>query len=140
MQLTAQMQAERKAGASYAAIARNHGCAKSTIQEAFGARKRGGLGKLKPDSPPGSKSGRSLAEFRQAYDKDYIVPRAIKAALKTLGAGWEYESAFAKLAGVSLADLGNYRTQFVDYVVPLKDSRRAWAGTPSTAKTMKGML
>ena len=85
-------------------------------------------------------AGRSLSEFRATYDKDTIIPGKVRAALRLLGCGWDYEVQFAKLAGVSLADLGNYRDQFADHVVTLRESRRAWAGTVATAKAMKGML
>lgn len=86
-------------------------------------------------------AGRSLAEFRNTYDKATIVPTKVKAALKALGSGWEYEVEFAKTAGVSLADLGRFRDQFADHVVSIgRDSRRAWAGTKSTANAMKEML
>jgi hypothetical protein len=86
------------------------------------------------------KAGRSLSEFRSLYDKDFIVPNRIKAALKILGGGWEYESQFARMAEVSLADLGNYRDQFADHVITLRESRRAWAGTVATAKAMREMV
>jgi hypothetical protein len=88
-----------------------------------------------------NKAGKSIADFRATYDKDFIIPQRIRAGIKALGAGWEYEVAFAKLAGVSLNDLGNYREQFADYVVTLKrDGKRAWAGTVSMAKAMRGMV
>lgn len=86
------------------------------------------------------KVGRSLTEFKNTYDKNTIVPAKIKAALKLLGNGWDFEVNFAKLAGVSLADLGNFREMFVDHVVTLKESRRAWAGTIATAKAMREMV
>jgi hypothetical protein len=88
-----------------------------------------------------NKAGKSIADFRATYDKDFIIPQRIRAGIKALGAAWEYEVAFAKMAGVSLNDLGNYREQFADYVVTLKrDGKRAWAGTASMAKAMRGMV
>jgi hypothetical protein len=87
------------------------------------------------------RKGRSLSEFRASYDKSFIVPRKISAALKILGpSGWEYEVQFARIADVSLADLGNFRDQFSDHVVSLRESRRAWAGSKKTAKEMRAML
>jgi hypothetical protein len=84
---------------------------------------------------------KSLSEFRQLYDKSFIIPHRIKEGLKKLGAGWEYEVDFAKLAGVSLNDLSNYREQFLDFVVLTgKDGRRAWAGTKSFAAQMRQMI
>lgn len=85
---------------------------------------------------------RTLAEFRAQFDKDFIVPRKIKFALKALGAsGWDYEQQFAKRAGVSLCDLANYREQFAEHLVVLKrDGKRAWAGTPRMASEMRAMV
>jgi len=85
--------------------------------------------------------GKSLAEFRNQYDKATIVPNKIKAALKQLGGGWEYEVDFGKMAGVSAQDLGRFRDQFSDHFVQIgRDGRRAWAGTTTTAKAMREML
>lgn len=84
--------------------------------------------------------GKSLKEFRETYDKSTIVPQKIRNGLRMLGQGWEYEVQFAKMAGVSLADLGMFRDQFSEYVIPLRESRRAWAGTLGVAKAMREML
>lgn len=87
------------------------------------------------------RKGRSLADFRAQFDKDYIVPRKIEEALRALAGGWEYEVAFAKEAGISLADLGNYRDKYADHVVVLRrDGKRAWAGTRGMAAQMRAML
>jgi lambda repressor-like predicted transcriptional regulator len=134
MIITREMAADRKAGMSYSKLAAKYKVARTTIQEAF-AR-----GTVAPIGKAEKKAGRSLAEFKQAYDKDTIIPAKVKAALKTLGAGWEYEVAFARLAGVSLSDLGNYRDQFSGYVVTLRESRRAWSGSTATAKAMREMV
>jgi transcriptional regulator with XRE-family HTH domain len=124
------------AGQSHSQIARKLGVAKSTVWKALHRAGPGG----KAVAPAAKKAGRSLAEFRQTYDKDTIIPGKVRAALREIGSGWEYEVQFAKLAGVSLADLSAYRDQFADYVVTLRESRRAWAGTVATAKAMKEML
>jgi hypothetical protein len=88
-----------------------------------------------------SKAGRSLAEFRAAYDKSTIVPGRVKAAIKALGAGgWEYEVQFARNAGVSLADLAAFRDEFASHIVQLKEGRRAWAGSAKAAQQMREML
>jgi hypothetical protein len=85
--------------------------------------------------------GKTLADFRQTYDKATIVPSRVKAALKELGAsGWEYEVQFARMAGVSMTDLSAFRDQFAGYIVNLKDNRRAWAGSIKTATQMKEMV
>ncbi len=91
-------------------------------------------------TPAPMTAGRSLDEFRHTYDKSTIIPARIKEGLSKLGSGWEYEVAFAKLAGVSLSDLGNFRDQFAAHVVTLRESRRAWAGTKATAGKMREML
>ena len=89
-----------------------------------------------------SKKGKSLSEFRTAYDKDIIVPAKIKSAIKELGRnGWEYEVQFSRNAGVSLSDIATYREQFADYVVTIRrDSRRVWAGSIETAREMQRMV
>ena len=87
------------------------------------------------------KTGRSLNDFRSEYDKNYIVPRKIKEALMELGEGWEYEVNFAKIAGVGLVDMGNYRDEFSQHIVVLnREGRRAWAGTVATAHKMREMI
>lgn len=88
------------------------------------------------------KRGKSLHDFRSEFDKSFIVPQRIKAALKEIGAsGWEYEKQFAEIAGVSLADMGNFRDEFADYIVDIRRvSKRAWAGSVGTAKAMREML
>jgi len=117
--------------------ARRLGVARSTVQKAL---KRGD-GEGKRTIPIIKTPGRTLADFRQTYDKSTIVPAKVKAAIKALGAGgWEYEVQFAKIAGVSLADLGIFRDQFAAFVVSLREGRRAWAGSAATAKTMREML
>ena len=87
------------------------------------------------------KAGKSLGEFRATYDRNFIVPQKIKAALAKLRGGWEYEVDFARLAGASLMDIGRVREQFADHLVVVgRDGRRAWAGTKATAEAMRKML
>jgi len=88
-----------------------------------------------------SKVGKSLAEFKATYDKDTIVPQKIRDALEQLGEGWEYESAFAKLAGISMTDMGTYREQFADHLVYLRrDAKKVWAGTKKLVALVREML
>jgi hypothetical protein len=138
MQLTADMRKMKADGMSIRQIAAKLGVHRSCVSRAFTGRKS--EAKTETATAPVKKPGRTLAEFRAAYDKDTIVPGKIRAAIKTIGGGWVYEVEFAKLAGVSLADLGNYRDNFADYVVALRESRRAWAGSAATAKAMREML
>jgi hypothetical protein len=89
-----------------------------------------------------SKVGKSLADFRKQYDKNFIVPEKIEKALRQLGAGgWETELNFAKLAGVSMTDVGLFREKYQDHVVLVeRGSRRIWAGSKSLAKKLKEMV
>lgn len=92
----------------------------------------------------GKSLGKSVDEFRNLYDKSYIVPRKIKAALEKLGEGWLRELDFAKMAGLNPSDLSAYRAEFEeDHVVALTGNergRRAWAGTKAFANKLRGML
>lgn len=90
--------------------------------------------------PLGPKVGRSLADFRAAHDKNFIVPAKIKAALKALGDGWEYEAQFIRLAGVSQSDMGNFREQFSEYIVIVDRTKRVWAGSKATAARLRDMV
>ena len=125
---------------TYANAARSLGVAKSTVIRAINGRTDRGPGKA---APAPERKGKTLADFRQQYDKATIIPARVRAALKTIGAqGWEYEVQFAKIAGVSLADLGRVRDEFAEnHVVTIgRDSRRAWAGSRATATAMREML
>lgn len=95
------------------------------------------------EQPAPKTVGRSVEEFRSSYDKSYIVPRKVKAALERLGDGWLRELDFAKLAGVTPNDLAAYRGAFEDHIVALNGAdrgRRAWAGTKGLAKKLREML
>lgn len=85
---------------------------------------------------------KKLSDFRAIFDKSFIIPKRIKEGLKSLGAqGWEYEAQFARVCGVSLADLSAYRDEFSDYIVQVnRDGRRAWAGSPALAGQMRDMV
>jgi hypothetical protein len=127
--------AVRKYG-SMRAAAKGLRVARKTIRKAIS-----GAITATPLKAAASTSGKSLADFKQTYDKSFIIPQKVRAALKALGAGWEYEVAFAKLAGVSLVDLGIVRDEFAGHVVTIgRDSKRAWAGTKATAEAMRKML
>ena len=91
---------------------------------------------------PRTKAVKTLADFRQAYDKDTIVPAKIRAGLSILGPdGWEYEVEFAKMCGISLYDMGRVRDKFADHVVSVnRNTKRAWAGSKSLASKMKEMI
>lgn len=85
-------------------------------------------------------AGRSLTEFKKAYDKDTIVPAKIKEGLADLGQSWEYEVEFVKRCGLSFNDMGNYRDQFPDnWLIIRGDGKKVWASA-KMIKEMKGML
>lgn len=129
------------------AAARAAGMAKSTFADVLAGKYETGAGQHPKQKHAASAQpttarvkGRSLSEFRQTFDKDFIVPNKIKTALASLGKdGWEYEVGFAKLAGLSMADLGNYREKFLDFVVTIRE-RRAWAGSKQLADKMRSMV
>lgn len=87
---------------------------------------------------------KSLADFKAAHDKSFIVPAKIKTALAALGSdGWEYEADFNKAAGVSSNDLSAYRDTFAEHIVLIKaggKERRVWAGSKALAAKMREML
>lgn len=89
---------------------------------------------------------KSLADFKAAHDKSFIVPSKIKTGLEKLGIdGWEYEPEFTKLCGLSTNDMAKYRSQFEDYIVLVgrtRDSsreRRVWAGSKALANKLREM-
>lgn len=122
------------------------GIARSTLQHRFNAATK--LTPLTPPTPatfrpmlPQQKVGKSLSDFRAAHDKDYIIPRKIKAALQQLGNGWEYEVDFLRIAQVSTTDLALYRDRFVDnWLVVDRSGKRVWAGTKGLADEMRSMV
>lgn len=87
-------------------------------------------------------AGKSLADFRAAHDKSFIVPKKIKEALEHLADGWEYEAQFIKLAGISQADCSVYREQFADFLVVVggKTQKRVWCGTKKLATQLREMV
>lgn len=92
-------------------------------------------------------SKKSLADFKAAHDKNFIVPKKINEGLAKLGAdGWEYEPEFAKLTGVGSMDIAKFRDQFADYIVLVKSSKssgyekKIWAGSKALAAKMREML
>jgi hypothetical protein len=96
------------------------------------------LTKIRKELPT---SGRSLAEFKQTYDKNTIVPKKIKKALKELGAAWEYEAEFIKRAGVNYTDINTFREMFDSHVVIVKrENKKIWCGTAAFASQLKELI
>ena len=118
------------------------GITESAVRRAMGYRSGGKHAPKAVFTVPALKTKKTLADFRMLYDKSTIIPAKIKQALKALGAGgWELESEFARSAGVTLGDLGNFRDQFADFIVPIeRGARRVWAGSAKVAEQMKGMV
>lgn len=86
---------------------------------------------------------RSLDDFRKTHDKSYVVPEKIKAGLAKLGKdGWEYESDFIRICGVSQQDFSRFRSQFEDYFLLVggrNHPKRVWAGSVELAAKMTEM-
>jgi hypothetical protein len=90
------------------------------------------------DKAPAQTVGRSLAEFKQTYDKNTIIPQKVRAALKELGTAWEYEAEFIKRADISYTDLAAFRDMFSDHVVIVKrENKKIWCGTVAFANQLK---
>lgn len=87
-------------------------------------------------------AGKSIADFRAAHDKNFIVPQKIRAALTKIADGWEYESDFIRLAGITQTDVGAFREQFAQHVVETRghNNRRVWAGTEKLADQLRAMV
>ena len=85
---------------------------------------------------------RSVADLRRQYDAAVVIPAKIDAALKQLGStGAAYETDFARLAGMSLADLTRYRDAYAAHVAELRDrrgTRRVWFGSTAAADEARG--
>jgi hypothetical protein len=88
------------------------------------------------------KSGRTLEDFKKAYDKNTYIPEKITSALKELGDSWEYESDFVRRSGVNYSDLGNFREMFSANVVYVKSNggKRIWCGTDSFAQKLRELI
>lgn len=104
------------------------------------------MSKAKPAAAP-SKS-RSLSDFRAVHDRSVIVPSKIKGALAELAKGgpdnWEYESEFAKRAGLGNSDISTYRDQFTDHIVQPRgrglSARRVWVATAKGAAKFREVV
>jgi len=90
------------------------------------------------------KPGKTRDDFRAAHDRSFIVPQKIEAAIKQLGADhWEYEAEFLRVAGISTAELGRYRSQFEKSVVAVRvngATRYVWAGSEALAEELRAMV
>lgn len=96
----------------------------------------------RPNSVEEKPVRKNLTDFRQQYDKNFIIPARIDAALKKLGAGgWETELNFARLANVSMTDINLFREQYDEHVVLVdRGSKRIWAGSKKLAAKLREMV
>ncbi len=85
---------------------------------------------------------KTLADFRQAHDKNFIIPAKLKAAIAKLGKdGWEYEAAFIQGIPVSTTDCARFREQFEKFVVVVDGGRKKiWCGSEALATKMREMV
>lgn len=95
-----------------------------------------------------SKKAKTIADFRAAHDLNVIVPTKIRVALEQIAAegpeNWEYEADFIKRAGVSQAQIGQFREQFADHIVETpavhgRSGRRVWFGAAKVASKLRGI-
>lgn len=101
-------------------------------------------------------ASRTLATFKASHDPSVIIPNKIKAALEAMrknggDEAYAYEfsdstggTPFAKLSGVSIVHLNQYRDQFKEFLVEVKQdtgSRRGprwvWFATAKAAKAAR---
>lgn len=89
------------------------------------------------------KKPKTLQDFRAVHDKSFVIPNKIREGLAKLGNdGWEYETDFVKLCGVSVLDFASFREQFADYYVVVggtRSGKRVWAGSKALAAKMREM-
>ena len=93
---------------------------------------------------PQPASGKTLADFRAAHDRNVIVPAKIRKALEEMGAehaeNWEYELDFMRRAGISQTDMGMFRPQFADHIVEVggKNPKKVWFASTKVAEKARG--
>lgn len=73
-------------------------------------------------------AAKTLADFRSKFDREVVIANRIKAAFaKMLECGpeeFEEEADFLKLAGITINDLKNQRTEFADHIVEMPPVKR----------------
>ncbi len=90
---------------------------------------------------------RTLATFRAAHDRNVIVPNKIRAAIEQIRKvgpeHYEYEADLIRMAGISQADIGQYRDQFEDHIVVTastgssRNPKRVYFGDPKVAAKVR---
>lgn len=96
----------------------------------------------KGNKPTNSTGAKTVEDFRASFDRNYIVPNKIRAALTELGDGWVYEAELLRLAGISTTDLAVFRDQFSDYwlVADRAAKKRVWCGTIALAEELRNLI
>jgi hypothetical protein len=89
-----------------------------------------------------AKTVKTIADFRQAHDKNFIIPAKLNAAVAALGKdGWEYEAIFIKNIPVSTTDCARFREEFEKLVVVIDSGRKKiWCGSEALATKMREMV
>ncbi|MGA7540351.1 MAG: hypothetical protein WBW93_16465 [Steroidobacteraceae bacterium] len=88
-------------------------------------------------------TGKTIADFRAAHDKNVIVPAKIKKALADMEAehaeNWSYESDFMKRAGISQTDVGMFRDQFSEHIVETSghNAKKVWFASAKVAAKVR---
>lgn len=90
---------------------------------------------------------RTIADFRDAHDRDVIVPKKMRAALEAIAKvgpeHFEYEQDFIKLASISQGECSKYRVQFEKHIVETpaahqKTIKRVYFGNVKVAAKLRG--
>ena len=88
-------------------------------------------------------TGKTIADFRAAHDKNVIVPAKIKKALADMEAehaeNWAYEGEFIKRAGISQTDVGMFRDQFSEHIVETSghNAKKVWFASAKVAAKVR---
>ena len=88
-------------------------------------------------------TGKTIADFRAAHDKNVIVPAKIKKALADMESehpeNWAYEADLIKRAGLSQTDMSAFRDQFSEHIVETsgKTQKRVWFASAKVAAKVR---
>lgn len=93
--------------------------------------------------------GRTLADFRNAHDRNVVIPNKIRAALVAMAREgpehFVYEQELLALASISVGDLAKYRDQFADHILVVSHAngkafaspKNVWFHDPKIAKKLQ---
>lgn len=93
-------------------------------------------------------AGRTLSDFKAAFDPDVRIPAQIRAGLKSLLAegpeAWEYEADFLRRCGQGVGNthISRYRPQFEKHIVVVrikgKNDKNVWFADVKAATKARG--